>query len=271
MYEMLNNVKKRLLCTNSYRVFKKIKEAEDKMCDDFNIPPEDIIITTEIASSGTVKLTVQLTICNEDYGFFETSAPYYDDDTEEGFLNALDKALSNLEAEIDKKLKTMTISEYLDKLVAEEKIDYWQRLDKFIVGIMKGCYTTTLFLPESITVLTEHIKVDIDKKILNIKIPQNLYAIGDYSDNLNQKFVMKMAELYGQRSALELVTISNPNNHKNLRLRWEFYNKETKRRVDIVYPSILYEAKLPLSHILEYEYNLVTELDNQDLENFMND
>lgn len=271
MYEMMNSTKKRLFCTNSYRVYRKIKEAEDKICDDFNISPEDIIIMTEIATSGTVKLTVQLTIANEDYTFFDTSAPYYDDDTEEGFLNALDKALSNLETEIDKKLKGVTIYEYFNKLMSEGKIDYWQRVDKFNIRVMKGYYITTLFEPESITVLTEHIKADIDKKISNIKSLENLFAIGDYTDDINQTLVIQLAKVYGVHPILQLMTIKNRDKRKGLQLRWEFYSTKTGELIDIVYPSILYEADVSIRDILEYVYNLAHERAEQDLDDFMND
>ena len=271
MYEMMNSTKKRLFCTNSYRVFRKIKEAEDKICDDFNISHEDIIIITEIATSGTVKLTVQLTIGKEDYTFFDTSAPYYDNDTEEDFLSALDKALSNLETEIDKKLKTVTTTEYFNNLMSKEKIDYWQRVDKFNIRVMKGCYITTLFVPESITVLTDHIKADIDKKISNIKSLENLFDIGDYTDNLNQRFVIKLAQLYGVHPILDLMTIKNCDKRKSLQLRWEFHNKETGEKMDTVYPSILYDADVSIRDILEYEYILAHESVEQDLDDFMND
>ena len=271
MYEMMNSTKKRLFCTNSYRVYRKIKEAEDKICDDFNISPEDIIIMTEIATSGTVKLTVQLTSVKEDYTFFDTSAPYYDDDTEEGFLNALDKALSNLETEIDKKLKGVTIYEYFNNLMSKEKIDYWYRVDKFNIRVMKSYYIMTLFVPESITVLTDHIKADIDKKISNIKSLENLFAIGDYTDDSIQTLVIQLTKGYGVHPVLDLMTIKNCDKRKSLQLRWEFYNKETGEKIDTVYPSILYDADVSIRDILEYEYNLVHESINQDFDDFMND
>lgn len=271
MYEMMNSTKKRLLCANSYRVFKKIKYAEDKMCDDFNISPEDIIISTEILSSGVVKITVKITVGKVDYTFFDSSAFYYNYDTEEDFLNSLDKALSNIEYQIDQKLNKLTIFDYLQTLVNEKKIDYWQRVNDVTIYAIKDCYIISLFIPKSITQLTDHIKAEIDKEIINIKSPTNLFAIGNYSNGIIQTFVIKLAKLFGQDPILDLVTIQNPTKREALRLRWEFYNKTTGERIDIVYPSFLYDADVSIKNILEYEYKLAHESFGQDLDDFMND
>ena len=271
MYEMMNSTKKRLFCTNTYRVSKKIKEAEDKICDDFNISPEDIIISAEILSSGVVKLTVRVTIDKKDHTFFDSSAFYYNYDTEEDFLNSLDKALSNIESQIDQKLNRLTIEDYLNTLVRDKKIEYWQRTNEVTIYAIKDYYITSLFIPKSITLLTDHLKAEIDKEISNIKSIENVFAIGDYTNPLIQTFVIRLAKIYGYPTTLDLITIENPTKRKDIRLRWEFYNRNTGEKIDTVYPSILYKDNVDIKDILEYEYTVATELANQDFDDFMND